>query len=74
MIRRLNNRTHRKLMIVDGRVGFVGGVGIADEWTVVTPHTRSTGAAYTGTGARRAAPSSLHGRSRTTGSRLLATC
>ncbi|CAN5580192.1 phospholipase D-like domain-containing protein [soil metagenome] len=29
---RLNNRTHRKLMIVDGRVGFTGGVGIADEW------------------------------------------
>ncbi len=30
---RLNNRTHRKLLIVDGRVGFTGGVGIADEWT-----------------------------------------
>lgn len=29
---RLNHRTHRKLMIVDGRVGFTGGVGIADEW------------------------------------------
>ncbi len=30
---RLNNRTHRKLLIVDGKVGFTGGVGIADEWT-----------------------------------------
>ena len=30
---RLNNRTHRKLLIVDGRVGFTGGVGIAPEWT-----------------------------------------
>jgi cardiolipin synthase A/B len=30
---RQNNRTHRKLLIVDGRVGFTGGVGIADEWT-----------------------------------------
>lgn len=29
---RLNYRTHRKLLIVDGRVGFTGGVGIADEW------------------------------------------
>jgi len=29
---RLNNRTHRKLMVVDGRVGFTGGVGIADLW------------------------------------------
>lgn len=30
---RLNNRTHRKLLIVDGMVGFTGGVGIAPEWT-----------------------------------------
>jgi cardiolipin synthase len=32
-IRRLNNRTHRKLCVVDGTVGLIGGVGIADEWT-----------------------------------------
>ncbi|MEO6361685.1 MAG: phospholipase D-like domain-containing protein [Caldimonas sp.] len=30
---RLNNRTHRKLLVVDGRVGFTGGVGIAPSWT-----------------------------------------
>ncbi len=30
---RLNNRTHRKLLVVDGLVGFTGGVGIAQEWT-----------------------------------------
>ena len=29
---RINNRTHRKLLVVDGRIGFTGGVGIADEW------------------------------------------
>ena len=29
---RINNRTHRKLLIVDGKIGFTGGVGIADEW------------------------------------------
>ncbi|GMU65856.1 MAG: cardiolipin synthase B [Acidobacteriota bacterium] len=29
---RFNNRTHRKLLIVDGRVAFTGGVGIADPW------------------------------------------
>lgn len=29
---RVNNRTHRKLLIVDGKVGFTGGVGIADNW------------------------------------------
>ena len=28
----LNNRTHRKVLIVDGRIGFTGGVGIADQW------------------------------------------
>jgi cardiolipin synthase len=29
---KLNNRTHRKVLIVDGTVGFTGGVGIADQW------------------------------------------
>jgi cardiolipin synthase A/B len=29
---RVNNRTHRTLIIVDGRVGFVGGAGVADHW------------------------------------------
>ena len=29
---RINNRTHRKLLIVDGVTGFTGGVGIADKW------------------------------------------
>ncbi len=32
-IRRVNNRTHRKLLIADGNVGMTGGVGIADQWT-----------------------------------------
>ena len=32
-VNRLNNRTHRKILVVDGRVGFTGGVGIADEWS-----------------------------------------
>ncbi|XDF33617.1 phospholipase D-like domain-containing protein [Paracidovorax avenae] len=30
---RLNNRTHRKLLVADGVVGFTGGVGIAPQWT-----------------------------------------
>ncbi len=30
---RMNNRTHRKLLIVDGRMGFTGGVGVAPPWT-----------------------------------------
>ena len=28
----VNNRTHRKLLIIDGRIGFTGGVGVADKW------------------------------------------
>lgn len=32
-LHRLNNRTHRKLLIVDGEVGYTGGAGIADVWS-----------------------------------------
>jgi len=31
---RLNNRTHRELLLVDGSVAFVGGAGVADWWAV----------------------------------------
>jgi cardiolipin synthase len=31
---RLNNRTHRELLIVDGRIAFAGGAGIADWWAL----------------------------------------
>ncbi|EIF34726.1 phosphatidylserine/phosphatidylglycerophosphate/cardiolipin synthase [Burkholderia sp. Ch1-1] len=30
---RMNDRTHRKLLVIDGCIGFTGGVGIAPEWT-----------------------------------------
>ena len=30
---RMNNRTHRKLLVIDGCVGFTGGVGVAPHWT-----------------------------------------
>jgi cardiolipin synthase len=29
---RLNNRTHRELLVVDGKVAFIGGAGIGDQW------------------------------------------
>jgi len=32
-IARMNNRTHRKIMVIDGAVGFTGGAGIGDEWS-----------------------------------------
>ena len=31
-VRRLANRTHRRLLVADGRVGMTGGVGVASEW------------------------------------------
>ena len=30
---RMNNRTHRKVLVVDGAVAFTGGVGVADQWS-----------------------------------------
>lgn len=30
---RFNHRTHRKVLVVDGQLGFTGGVGVAAEWT-----------------------------------------
>ena len=32
-IRRVANRSHRRILVADGLVGMTGGVGIADEWT-----------------------------------------
>ena len=29
---RINNRTHRELIIIDGCIGFIGGAGVADHW------------------------------------------
>ena len=28
----VNYRTHRKILVVDGEIGFTGGVGVADHW------------------------------------------
>ena len=32
-LRRLANRSHRRVLVADGVVGMTGGVGIAEEWT-----------------------------------------
>lgn len=41
LLPRINNRTHREMLIVDGGVGFVGGAGVADQWyTGVKQHPR----------------------------------
>ena len=41
---RVNHRTHRKIMVVDGRVGFTGGVCVSDAWMgdAEPPHWRET--------------------------------
>ena len=30
---KVNNRLHRRLLIIDGNIGFTGGVGVGEEWT-----------------------------------------
>jgi cardiolipin synthase len=30
---KMNRRTHRRILVVDGKVGFTGGVGFADKWS-----------------------------------------
>ena len=32
-IKRINHRNHRRVLVVDGRVGFTGGTGIGEQWT-----------------------------------------
>ena len=34
---RLNNRTHRVLIVIDGKVAFLGGAGFADQWLRGSP-------------------------------------
>ena len=34
----IDRRTHRKLLVVDGKVGFIGGAGIADHWLIGSKH------------------------------------
>ena len=54
MLLRWNSRTHRNLLVVDGRVAFVGGAGIADHWSRKEPPpwrdcaVRVTGAVVSG--------------------------
>jgi cardiolipin synthase len=32
-IKRINHRNHRRVLVVDGRVGFTGGTGVGEKWT-----------------------------------------
>lgn len=49
--RRFNHRTHRKILVVDGEIGFTFGHGIADQWRgngEDQDHWRDTGVRITG--------------------------
>jgi cardiolipin synthase len=52
---RLNNRTHRELLVIDGRVAFAGGAGIAD-WWFTTSHSKSRHGIWRDTMARIEGP------------------
>jgi cardiolipin synthase len=48
---RLNNRDHRKIAVIDGRIGYIGGYGFAAEWTghgQDRQHWRDSGLRLTG--------------------------
>ena len=50
---RLNNRDHRKLLIIDGKTGFTGGINLADEYINVRErfgHWKDSAIAYPGCG------------------------
>ncbi len=50
-----NNRSHRKIMVIDGRVGYTGGVNIADEYineVVKFGHWKDVGLRLEGEGVR----------------------
>jgi cardiolipin synthase len=50
-----NYRTHRKVLVVDGRIGFTGGIGLADHWrgnAEDVDHWRDTQFRATGPGVR----------------------
>lgn len=32
-LQKINQRSHRRLLVVDGRTGFIGGVGLSDKWS-----------------------------------------
>jgi cardiolipin synthase len=55
-LHRINNRTHRELMVVDGTVAFTGGAGVADWWMKPTKGWFRTKAAWRDTMVRLEGP------------------
>lgn len=49
----MNNRDHRKITVIDGKVGFIGGINISDEYInrkVRFGHWKDTGLMFKGSG------------------------
>ncbi len=38
-VREMNNRSHRKIAVIDGKIGYTGGINIADEYINLKPET-----------------------------------
>jgi cardiolipin synthase A/B len=55
-LHRINNRTHRELMVVDGTIAFTGGAGVADWWMKPTTGWFRTKPAWRDTMARLEGP------------------
>ncbi len=47
---KLNARDHRKMLVVDGRVGFTGGINISDTYSKSSPFRGGSGGAGSGSG------------------------
>jgi cardiolipin synthase len=47
---KLNARDHRKMLIVDGKVGFTGGINISDTYSKSSPFRGGSGRAGSGSG------------------------
>ena len=54
-LHKLNNRMHRKILVIDGQVAFPARVGIADEWAGDGEDPKATGATLT-SGSRAGRP------------------
>ena len=70
----INHRTHRKLLIVDGKIGFSGGMCVADSWlgnATDKDHWRETQIRVTGPAVRQMQAVFTHNWLQTTSALLL---
>lgn len=60
---RINRRSHRKLLVVDGQVAFTGGINIMDEYAQASPNgeARASGAAASSGGVSSSGAASSSG-------------